>query len=206
MKFQKVKSLFFVALLIASGCESSNETVTAETTSDLAKISVKSIEPSNVIVESCNITFAQKQADPCVLSSANKSYKVTVNTQVLAEDEWLILSLTVLDKNSSSSLTLKGTNNISAIEGDIITLKLRDINFDGNVDLAMSTSFGVVNQYFDYWINDPVKGGFKYIGNYPDFAVDNEKRTLKATIKENAANYKNKEWQWLDDQLVVKKH
>ncbi len=63
-------------------------------------------------------------------------------------------------------------------KGDDFFIGADDINFDGYRDLFFATSRGVANTYADYWLFDPAKGEFTYLGNTPVFKVDAEKHEL----------------------------
>jgi len=83
-------------------------------------------------------------------------------------------------------------------------IKNKDINFDGHADIAITTSFGTPNLYFDYWVYDTKEEGFIYVGNYGDFDIDIDKKILLTNEKINAANYKKSSYQWQGNTLISK--
>jgi hypothetical protein len=53
-----------------------------------------------------------------------------------------------------------------------------DVNFDGLLDLMLVTSRGVANTYAAYWLFDAKSGTYSFLGTYPEFRVDTQKRRL----------------------------
>lgn len=103
----------------------------------------------------------------------------------------------------------KATHNLSPdtsmIDGDTGIVIFDDINFDGVPDLAVSTNFGVANQYFDYWVRDASSGEYKSVGNLSKLTINTVNKTLETTVKLNAANYEKQIYSWQGSKLVRKK-
>ena len=67
---------------------------------------------------------------------------------------------------------LSGTAFPVASVSDSFFVIARDFNADRISDLAVMTSQGVANAYFDYWVFRPTADSFAFIGNLPFLAVD----------------------------------
>jgi hypothetical protein len=120
--------------------------------------------------------------------------KVAVKTAKIASDEIRLVSLEVERSGKIQSLLI--SDDTTLLLGDQGIIAFEDINFDQIPDISISTSFGVANQYFDYWIFDPGKKKYSFIGNYCKFSIDSESRTLSNTVKINAATYVKNKYYW----------
>lgn len=89
--------------------------------------------------------------------------------------------------------------------GDIGIVSFADINFDNVPDIAISTSFGVANQYFDYWTYNPKSGKYTSVGNHPRLNPNPADKTLTANVKLNAAAYQSQKYVWDRDKLIRQK-
>jgi hypothetical protein len=120
--------------------------------------------------------------------------KIAVKTAKIASDEIRLVSLEVERSGKIQSLPI--SEDTTLLRGDQGFIAFEDINFDKIPDISISTSFGVANQYFDYWVFDPGKKKFSFIGNHCKFSIDSESRTLSNTIKINSATYVKNKYFW----------
>ncbi|WP_460051902.1 XAC2610-related protein [Sessilibacter sp. MAH2] len=148
----------------------------------------------------CELTIGD--ANGCTFNSENSSINLSLNLNPVGSHEQLIESISVTQE--SETHTLIGSPEISVFNDDILIMQYRDINFDGRLDLAVSTSFGTPNLYFDYWLNSEANG-FIFLGNYPAFKIDSETQTLLSKVKINAANYEQQVWHWDNLTLIPTK-
>jgi hypothetical protein len=179
----------FFLILLFSACSAINES------EDNAHHKI--IDTSADIKSDCVLTVNPVMS--CSLSSANGEVQLTVNLDSISDGEWIIKNLKL--QGSKSTQILKGSEAITLFEGDSLIVKYRDINFDNRADIAVSTSFGTPNLYFDYWINSQ-KDEYQFLGNYPDFEIDANTQKLTANVKSNAATYRRQIWTWRGTELI----
>lgn len=129
-------------------------------------------------------------------------YQVSIQTSPLADDEIQLKTLLLNYKGKQYSLEI--TADTSLLDGDRGIIAFDDINFDGIADIAISTSFGLANQYMDYWVYDAAKKRFNKIGNHAHFSLNPADKTLSNTVKIDAANYQKNIYSWQDGKLVKK--
>jgi hypothetical protein len=145
----------------------------------------------------CNISF--ENLEQCVYKSSNHEVTVNVASESIAEDEKLITKLAVNTNSIQQILDISpGT---TLLDGDLGYISFSDINFDDVPDLAITTSFGAPNLYLDYWVFNVQQKKYISIGNYPHLIIDEDKKTLKATVKSSAENYQTTEWRWNNNKL-----
>jgi len=145
----------------------------------------------------CSVSFKNQH---CSFISEETSIIVELKTKEINDAEKLLTGLQVLLNNQEHLLSV--SEDITLFEHDIGYILLTDINFDGFPDLALSTSFGVANQYFDYWTYQPAHEKYEFIGNLPKLGLDKENNHLHSVIKINANEYKETSYSWHDGQLV----
>jgi hypothetical protein len=144
----------------------------------------------------CDIFF--KDNGPCVYNDII----VNVRTDKVADDEKQLKSVNVL--NDGRIQTLKIADDVSMFDGDRGYISFTDINFDGYPDIAITTSFGLANLYLEYWVYEPHRHTYKYIGNYVKFELNFRLKTLSHVIKFNAEKYEKNTYFWQGSQLVKK--
>jgi len=147
--------------------------------------------------EICDIFF--NEIGPC----AYKDITVDVSVINLASDEKLLQKLTVI--NNGRKHTLNISKNTTIIDGDMGYISFVDINFDSIPDIAITTSFGLANLYFDYWVFDTTLNKYSYIGNFTQFKIDSIHKTLSNVVKISAAKYKNAVYTWKGFKLIKNK-
>lgn len=138
----------------------------------------------------------------CTLGAGKDKKDITILTKQLAEDEFL-LTIAIISANGIKQ-DLPITADVSMLNDSVGVILSDDINFDEISDLAISTSFGVANQYFDYWIFDVQSRQYRKIGNYPRLTIDKTGRTVTTRVKLNAAEYQTLNYIWRDSKLVPK--
>jgi len=157
-------------------------------------------EPANNTAIECTFQF---NAEPvCLYESGKHSVKVLLVTKQLADDELVLVQAKVTFDGKQHTITI--SPDVSMIKGDIGIISFADINFDSIPDVAVSTSFGVANQYFDYWTYDPKTKNYHSIGNYPKLSVNPADKTLTASVKLSAASYQKQKYFWDEGKLMQK--
>jgi len=189
-----MKLILLFIILVSSACESENSQNTNIDEKPLGKNASQIIEITECKQAASSHMF-------CRLSSNDQAIEVKLNLETLAEDEWLIKSVTLSDSAGKNLITVEGSDEVILLEGDILLMQYRDINFDNKMDLAISTSFGTPNLYFDYWIKTATNR-YLYVGNHPVFLIDTTKKQLSTSTKSNAAEYQQQQWEWQGKELV----
>ena len=146
----------------------------------------------------CELSF--HELDSCGYQSKDREIKVQIKTAVIEEDELGLMSLSV--ENNCKKFVLNISPDTTLLDGDIGFISFADINFDSTADLAITTSFGVANLYFDYWVYQPEKAEYVYIGNLPKLTLDPATKTVTTKIKLNAASYEENILIWKDGALI----
>jgi hypothetical protein len=93
----------------------------------------------------------------------------------------------------------------SVRQNDEFFIATADINFDGYNDLLLATSRGVANTYADYWLFVPSTKEFSYLGNYPIFAVNSDKRLLSTFERggDGGMIYQANQYRFVDGTLTL---
>ncbi len=171
-----MKVLLFICSLLLSGCLSasqSNEKLTRLT---------------------CEFDFT------FTAECGYRQIKIKINTSIVATDEKLLKSLEVTVNSRKS--TLHVIDDTVLFPGDKGYVSFEDINFDGFPDIAITTSFGVANLYLDYWVYVDDENTFRRVGNFSRFVVDEGNKTLRNSVKINAAEYQDNVYRWEQGGLV----
>ncbi|PKM46526.1 MAG: hypothetical protein CVV05_02290 [Gammaproteobacteria bacterium HGW-Gammaproteobacteria-1] len=135
-------------------------------------------------------------------SCASDDYKVAIQSRRLAVDEIQLESILVSYRGKQQLLEI--SPDTSMLDGDKGVVLFDDINFDGIPDVAISTSFGLANQYMDYWVFDKEKNQLSKVGNYVRFALHPSDKSLRNTVKDDAATYRDNAYIWRNGKLVKK--
>jgi hypothetical protein len=146
--------------------------------------------------------FSSTQLNTCMYKTSLYDVKISIESEVVSDDEKTIKKITAKVNNVDQSLEVSPDTSI--LDGDLGYISFADINFDKVPDLALTTSFGTPNLYLDYWVYDSKQKKYISVGNYPKFTINEQKKTLSATIKSNAENYHNIEWHWNNNTLEKK--
>lgn len=144
--------------------------------------------------------FSFHELDSCGYQSKDTEIKVQIKTAAIEEDELGLMALSV--ENNRKKFALNISPDTTLLEGDIGFISFADINFDNTADLAITTSFGVANLYFDYWVYQPEKAEYVYIGNMPKLTLDPATKTVTTKIKLNAASYEKNIFIWKGGALI----
>lgn len=136
----------------------------------------------------------------CLYKTDKDTIRVTLLTKKLAENEIALTHVQIFLDGKKHTFSI--SSDVSMVEGDIGIISFADINFDHFPDIAVSTSFSVANQYFDYWVFDPKNGKYHLVGNYPKLSMNSNDKTLKANVKLNAANYQLHKYSWNGNKLT----
>ena len=174
------KKLIFCSLLFVNACDAQpkqNQTAVPQT--------------------ECEFSF--KQLNTCTYKTAVYDVNISIESDVVAEDEKTIKKIITNVNNIEQELLVSPDTSI--LEGDLGYISFADINFDKVPDLAITTSFGAPNLYLDYWIYDIKQKKYISVGNYPKFTINEQKKILSAKIKSDAATYQNIEWHWNNNAL-----
>ena len=159
------------------------------------------VEPVKNSAIECTFQFSAEPA--CTYSLDKSSVNVSIATKKLADDEIALNTVNVTFDGKHHVLDI--SPDVSMIKGDIGTISFADINFDNIPDIAVSTSFGVANQYFDYWVYDQKIKGYRSIGNYPKLNPNPADKTLSASVKQSAAAYQKLKYSWDGGKLMQRK-
>ena len=149
----------------------------------------------------CTFQFGAEAV--CSYQAGKHAVKTSLVTKTLADDEMALIQANVVFDGKQHTLSI--SPDVSMITRDIGIISFADINFDNIPDIAVSTSFGVANQYFDYWVYDPKNGNYNSIGNYPKLSTNPADKTLTATIKLDAATYQPQKYFWEGGKLIRKR-
>ena len=150
---------------------------------------------AELLKKDCAILFAKNNV--CQL----KGLDVELISEKIADDEIKLTTLKVIHKGVEQLLSI--TKDTTFIDGDKGVILFQDINFDSYPDLAVSTSFGVANNYMDYWVYDLASNKYTYAGNHVRFEINNNEKTVSNTVKLNAAKYINNVYKWDGIKLVT---
>lgn len=143
--------------------------------------------------------FSFENLNDCKFKTTAHELSIKLNTIKISSDELSINSLTVRFADITVNLSL--TPGTTIIGRDVGYISFADINFDSIPDLAITTSFGTANLYLDYWIYNATQKNYTFVGNFPKLNPERNSKTLKATIKIDAAHYEKKIWVWKNDVL-----
>lgn len=178
-----MKRLLF-AVVLTTGCGASG--------------GAQPVKPADV---ECTFQFSTEPV--CSYNAGNHFVKVTLVTKKLADDERVLTQAKVASQGKQHVLSM--SPDVSMMAGDIGIVSFVDINFDNIPDVAVSTSFGLANQYFDYWTYDPKAKQYVSVGNHPKLNPNSIDKTLAATIKLDATTYQQQKYSWEGGKLVRKK-
>ena len=158
-------------------------------------------EPLNAQKTECVFKF---NANPvCIYKTGKYTITVSLVTKPIAENEIELTQITIDVDGKKYTHNLSPDTSMTDSDTGIVIFE--DINFDGMPDLAISTSFGVANQYFDYWIYDKQSSAYFAVGNFPKLKLDPLRKTLTASVKINAAAYETQIFSWQGKKLVKSK-
>lgn len=174
--------------------------------SDMRVLVISSIFAFSACSDAANDTLKTTVSDVCDISFTSLGPcqssigQVEVEAEAVEIDEKILQVLKVDYQGKIHRLEM--TADTSMLDGDIGFIALEDINFDGNPDLSITTSFGLANLYLDYWVFDPDRQQFHYLGNYAKFERDEKNKTLSNVVKENAATYTSSTFSWEGLKLI----
>lgn len=146
--------------------------------------------------ENCSFLFSSLKA----CNYKNISVMLEVNN--VAADEIKLKKLHVV--NNGNEYILNISSGVYMLQGDKGNISFADINFDGYADIGITTSFGLANLYFDYWVYDVYNKAYKYIGNFSKFKLNAQNKSLSNSVKLSANQYKNNTYYWSKYRLLKK--
>lgn len=138
--------------------------------------------------------FSFSIINECAYEIHEYDLMVKIESEKVADDEKTIKGININVNNIQQALSVSPDTSI--LNGDNGYISFADINFDKIPDVALTTSFGTPNLYLDYWVFDVKQKKYTYVGNYPKFTLDENKKTLSAKNKNSAESYENNEWRW----------
>ena len=148
-------------------------------------------------------TFQFSTEPVCSYTKDRYNIKVSLTTKKSADDEIALTNAKVNLNGKRHTLTV--SPDTTMMQGNIGIISFADINFDGIPDIAVSTSFGLANQYFDYWVYDPKTKRYHSVGNYPKLIANPVDKILSVSVKASAASYQTMKYFWDGDKLVQRK-
>lgn len=150
-----------------------------------------------------NCTFRFNPEPVCSFKADQHAIEVKIITKNLADTEIALIQAKVVTNGKHDIVSI--SPDVSMNAGDIGIVSFADINFDNIPDIAISTSFGVANQYFDYWTYDPGSKKYTSVGNHPRLNPNPADKTLTANVKLNAATYQSQKYVWDRGKLIRQK-
>ena len=153
-------------------------------------------DKNSVVSATCDIFFIVN--GPCVY----KGIIVNVRADKVSDNEKQLKSLHIL--NDGRIQTLKIVDDVFMFDGDRGYVSFADINFDGYPDIAITTSFGLANLYLDYWVYEPHRHTYQYIGNYAKFELNTRLKNLSNEVKVSAVKYEKNTYYWEESHLIKK--
>lgn len=174
-------------------------TTFALSTLTLLTLSSTSCFSTNAPLHLKDCYFNSDLSTPCTFSLFNKPASIQIQGVKQSNEEVLLKTVLIQINETKQELSLSEATIM--FTGDTGYMIFDDINFDGFPDLGISTSFGIANHYFDYWVFNVEEKKFNKIGNYPRFTLHPEQKTLSYSVKINAAEYQEKSYQWRDGSL-----
>ncbi len=120
----------------------------------------------------------------------------------IGEDEVAVTGITVNIDGKKQNLAM--IDDYTFLQGDTGYILFDDINFDGQTDIAVTTSFGTPNLYLNYWVFEPRQNQFKFVGNYSRLKLNHKDKILSNTEKVSAAKYINNQYFWKNGVLTKK--
>lgn len=139
----------------------------------------------------------------CSHKTDKHAIQVSLATKKISDVEIALVQAHVTFDGTQHSLVV--SPDVTMTAGDVGVVSFTDMNFDNFPDVAISTSFGVANRYFDYWTYDAKLKTHKPIGNYPKLSANRAKKALTANVKLNAAAYEAQRYAWEQGKLVLTK-
>lgn len=130
----------------------------------------------------------------------SNDYAVRIRSERVDEKERRLESLRVTIGDRTQILEI--SPDTTMIEGDRGRVVFEDINFDDIPDLGVTTSFGVANLFLDYWVYEPGRQRFRFVGNYARLTPDRAERTLHSQIRINAVEYERRTYRWNEGRLI----
>ncbi len=176
------KFLGFCSLVVLTACTDATEKQEVSKGNDIAQ------------ALKCEISIGSLEA--CAVGDIYSELVI----EKLADDEIQLNRLLVNYKGKQHQLNI--SEDTSMLGDDIGFQKIEDVNFDGHLDIAVTTSFGLANLYMDYWVFDSEKNSYVYIGNHTQFSLDKKNKTLRHTTKINAENYEERSYKWEGNKLI----
>ena len=151
--------------------------------------------------------YLASTCQPCKLAIAPTLPTISVSYEVVNQPDGTrtvkALKLVSEDKPGwSQTLPIKEMQAVQA--EDELLVGITDLNFDGNNDLYFVTSSGVANEYADYWVFDPAKTMFIYLGNYPILRVDAAKKSISSYERGGHGGmiYESKKYRFINNALI----
>ncbi|HEY5707438.1 MAG TPA: hypothetical protein VIS96_17910 [Terrimicrobiaceae bacterium] len=163
-------------------------------------------EPVTAASPSKNLLTAN--CDPCTFEIAQKlaPYQIRFRFRNLPDDRRVIQALEVFTNDKPGWTQSLAVHDMTPVKrDDKVVIGTADINFDGYNDLLFATSRGIANSYADYWLFAPSTQEFKYLGNYPIFALDSRNHRLSTYERGGHAGmiYQSKHYRFIDGVLTL---
>ena len=189
----------FVAAMSVAACRNARGSNASSAQTGAAAAGGPASEAQALDVESCA---------PCIVKIGRNlpDYAVTFTVRETPDGRRTVDALQVSRTDRAGSAQSLPVHTMTPVaKGDDFFLGAGDINFDGYDDLYFATSRGVANAYADYWLLDPARGTFSYLGNYPIFKVDAQTRELSTYERggDGGMIYTSKHYAFINGTLTV---
>ncbi len=96
---------------------------------------------------------------------------------------------------------------IEGVVPDEATLLARDVNFDGNEDILLMRSSGMVNSYYYLWLFDPAEGTFYPCADFSELSsptISASTQRIATYQRDGAVNFTQEVWKWNDGGMLEK--
>jgi hypothetical protein len=142
------------------------------------------------------------------ISTTLPSYSIFFEIREVENNRKVIEALRVTREDRPSweqilPVPLRGWD--SFLKEEEIDIGVDDVNFDGYNDIFLLTGPTAQNSAYDYWLFDPVREEFVYLGKYPEFRLDRKKHALFTHETGGHAGliHRDKEYQYIRGKLTL---
>ena len=148
-----------------------------------------------------------QDCQPCMISVGQNipPFSFYFETKLIGKNEKSIEKIHIRTAGSTETIQELQVSDMEAVlNEDNFFFEAEDINFDDFLDIYLITAMGSANAYADYWIFNPDKNIFKYLGNFPIFTTDAPSEELKTyeRLGFGGMEFKKSTYHFVDEELV----
>lgn len=137
---------------------------------------------------------------PCQFVLNNTQATAALSMGQNAYQEQVITHITITAAGLSQNLPVSADTTLHEQATGIVFMP--DINADGHPDLALMTSYGTPNSYYDYWLFLPRTGKFQFTGNFPKLEKSAEGNYWQADVKLDAVHTEKQCFYWQSEVFI----